>query len=132
MLVGFFSSRFIPSGSELLLNYPETFELYSLNDASGRLNWLGDHVKVGEEFLVKREYTFDIPPILKKVDAVQRLLPLNMHSKFTEEHEKLMSINQKTMQAIMNSGDSSKLIKKDQQSIDSANSELESNKPTKK
>ena len=116
-LIGIFSSKFISSGSELLLNYPETFELSSLKDAQGQITWLGDTLSISEEYLVKREYVFDVPPLMKKLKSVQEVLPLTMTLEYARQHQAMMNLNNQTMQAIVDKSDDKSLPSDSQQKL---------------
>lgn len=108
VLVGFFSSKFISSGSELLMNYFEAFDLHSTGGKAGAIDWLDTPTKIDEEYLLKKEYVFDVPPSLKRF--VDSRLPLNMRKEFVAEHYKMLENNDRLMQAIVDSSASKKNI----------------------
>ena len=99
VMVGFFSSKFIGSGSELLMNYFEAFDLHSASGKGGQIDWLDNPTKIDEEYLLKKDYVFDVPPFMKRL--VNNRLPLDMRSEFTEKHLKMLENNDRLMQAIV-------------------------------
>lgn len=81
------------------MNYTEAFDLYSNEGEATRIEWLDATPKIDEEYLLKREYYFDIPPTMKKL--LSKKLPLNMRLDFAERHLSKLEANDKLMQAIV-------------------------------
>jgi len=100
IFVGLFSITFIPSGSELFMNYADAFGLESFSGRVGQIEWLGERATIDEEFLIKKEFTFDVPQSLKRLSAVKKHLPLNMQLEYTKEHVQLLKNADKLMQLI--------------------------------
>ena len=101
----------------MLLNYPETFELSSLKDKQGQVTWLGEVPRISEEYLVKREYVFDVPPLFKSFNAVKQELPLTMTLEYAKEHQALMRHNNETMQAIVDKSEQKTIAGDDQKKL---------------
>lgn len=99
IMVGFFASKFVPSGSELLMNYAEAFDLYSDRGEERKIEWIDPSPKIDEEYLLKREYYFDVPPTIKKL--TNNKLPMNMRLEFTKKHLAMLENNDRLMQAIV-------------------------------
>lgn len=96
---GFFATQFIPSGSELFMNYVDAFELKPADALVAKTGWLQNGFGVDEEYLIKREYYMDIPRYLKRLAG--NSLPNNMREEFSFEHEKKMQENSALMQKII-------------------------------
>lgn len=108
-IVALFSSQFIASGSELLLDYNDSHDL-ALTTAAGKeatIDWLGsDLVKIDEEYLVKREYVFDIPATAKKL--LGNRLPPHMRLARSQAHMQMLSQSSDLMQRIVDAKDGGK------------------------
>ena len=106
--VGFFSSSFIPSGSELLMNYGDYYEqpLAAVSGRKSAINWLeSDRVKIDEEYLVKREYRYDISPLMKKI--LDKRLPIHLQIPYTQHHMRMLEESNAFMQKILDHNPSS-------------------------
>lgn len=108
-VVALFASDFIGSGSELLLDYNECYDL-SRTTAAGKeaaIDWLeAGRVKIDEEYLVKREYVFDLPPTAKRLLGDR--VPPYMRLARSQAHAKMLSQSNELMQRIVDSKDSDK------------------------
>ena len=103
-VVGLFASDFLASGSELLLDYNDCYSL-AQTTAAGKersIDWLeSDRVRIDEEYLVKREFEFDLPPTAKKLLGDR--VPPSMRPARAQLHLQLLSRSSDLMQRIVDS-----------------------------